>query len=404
MVALCFIAFALGAGLALINRDAVADTIAEVIGPDLPQWTRSEPVTVLILGTDKREDEAGPSRSDTLMLAMFDPANKHVALLSIPRDLWVTIPGHGESRINTAYFRGQAQNPDNGGPGLAMLTVQYNFGVPVDYWVSLDFRGFERIIDALGGITVDVPYEIIDTAYPDGSYGTYTLHIPAGEQQMDGARALEYARTRHGSSDFDRARRQQQIVAAVKERALSAQMLPRLPRIAQTLADAVQTNAEPTTALALAGLARQMQDVTLEAQVIDEKLAANYITASGAYVLLPDWDGIHALVGQLFAARLGEGQPLAGAAIRVENATDLPGLASQTAAYLETQGAAITAVTDRGSTSEATLLYVYAPAPEATRHLMSLLRLSDEQVIAAEGGPPGTQMTLVLGWDLIAGD
>jgi len=158
-------------------------------------------------------------------------------------------------------------------------------------------------------------------------------------------------------------------------------------------------------ALALAGLARDMQGISLDNRIVDEKLAANYVTDSGAYVLLPDWGGINALTEELFGPRLTDGQPLANVGIRVENATELWGLAEQTATFLQGEGATVTAYADRGEGAlERSHLYVYAAAPEVVRYLMDLYHLDEEQVTSAEGGPAQTQLTLVLGWDVIAGE
>lgn len=404
ILAVAALAFMFGVCLALFRQQALAGPLRSVLGPSLPEWTRSEPVTLLLLGTDRREDEPGPSRSDTIMLAMFNPETRHVSLLSIPRDLWVTIPGHGEGRINTAFFRGQAYDVPAGGPGLAALTVEYNFGVPVDYWATVDFAGFRRIVDAIGGVTVEVPYDITDTDYPDDRNGTMTVHFPAGTQHMDGEKALQYARTRHSDSDFDRARRQQQLVKVALDKALSPQVLPKLPRLAEALASAIGTNADPQLVLALAGFVSQVEELTLDARVVDWGLAQDYVTASGAYVLLPDWPGIHALVGEMFGDRLPTAPPLANTGVRVENATSLPGLAAHTAAFLQSQGATITAAVDRqGSNLSKSQLYIYAPAPVAELYLRSIYRLGQDQLHPAEGGPPQTHMTLVLGWDVLSG-
>ena len=404
VIALCLLAFAVGAGCAIVRRDVLADPLTSIFALALPKWTRTEAVTLLLLGTDKRDGEEGPSRSDTMMLAMLDPASKHISLLSIPRDLWVNIPGHGENRINTAFFQGQSYDIPAGGPGLAALAVTYNFGVPIDYWATVDFRGFERVIDALGGINVDVPYEIVDPEYPDDNYGVMTVRFPAGEQHLDGVRALQYARTRHGSSDFERARRQQQVVRAALDKVLSAEVLPKLPRLARALSDSVQTNAEPDLILALAGFVRQSQAFTLDNRVIDESLASNYVTNSGAWVLLPDWPGIQALIQEMFAPRLAQGQPLANVGVRIENGTSLPGLAAQMGAFLQNQGAVITATIDRGDNVDRTMLFVYAPAAEAVQYLISIYHLEQDQVATAEGGPAQTHLTLILGWDVIEGE
>ncbi len=405
LVVAALFAFLLGAGLAALRQSAWASSLAGILSPSSPVWSGTEPVTLLLLGTDKRQDEIGPSRSDTIMLAMFEPEQQRVALLSIPRDLWVTIPGHGEGRINTAFFLGQAYDVPKGGPGLAVLTVEHNFGVPIDHWATLDFAGFARIIDALGGVTVEVPYDIYDPAYPDDANGTIELRIPAGVQHLNGDLALKYARTRHGDSDFDRAARQQQIVRAALDQALAPSVLPRLPRIAGAVEDALETDAGPRALASLAGWAVKAKSVTLDARVIDRSLAGDYITGSGAQVLLPDWGGIEALIGEMFAARLPQGQPLAGITLRLENATDLPGLASLTAQRLSSLGAYVSGVADReGGPMDRSVLYVYSPSPAAEDYLRAQFDLSDDQVVPAQGGPPDTQMTLVLGWDVIAGE
>jgi len=405
LVAAVLCALLLGAGLANFRHSAWASSLSSILSPAAPVWSGTEPVTFLLLGTDQRQDESGPSRSDTIMLALFDPQAKAATLLSIPRDLWVTIPGHGEGRINTAFFLGQAYDVAHGGPGLAALTVEQNFGVPVDYWATLDFAGFARIIDALGGVTVEVPYDIYDPTYPDDANGTIELFIPAGTQNLNGDLALKYARTRHGDSDFDRARRQQQIVYAARDRVLTPGVLPRLPSLARALEDTVETNAGAGALVSLAGWATKAKILALDARVLDRTLASDYITGSGAQVLLPNWDGIHALVSEMFAARLPQGQPLAGVSLRVENATNLPGLASLTAERLTAVGAAVNAVADRDSGPlDRTMLIVYSPSPAAEAYLMDRFHLDGDRVVRADGAPPETNMTLVLGWDVIAGE
>ncbi|MGH2544248.1 MAG: LCP family protein, partial [Ardenticatenaceae bacterium] len=167
-------------------------------------------VNVLILGIDERPNEGINFRSDTMILSGFDPRERQVALLSIPRDLWVTIPGYGENRINTAHFFG--------GAPLAAETVRNEFGIPLHYYVRLNFDGFVALIDAMGGITLDVPEPLHDENYPTSDYGVMTIDIPAGVQQMDGETALIYARSRYSTSDFDRSRRQQEIIRAVRDK------------------------------------------------------------------------------------------------------------------------------------------------------------------------------------------
>ena len=170
-------------------------------------------INILLLGLDQRPVESGePSRSDTIMIASLEPRTQSAALLSIPRDLWVAIPQNdGEimyHKITTAHFFGQYWNQleginADGGPDLAKRTVEYNFGIPIHYYARIDFKGFEKAVDLIGGLDIDVPYEIVDTAYPlENDTGVTTIRFEPGIQHMDGMTALRYARTRHADSDF----------------------------------------------------------------------------------------------------------------------------------------------------------------------------------------------------------
>ncbi len=164
--------------------------------------------TVLVLGTDQRPDERGrdPGRTDSIMLVSTGPSGG-VAMVSIPRDLWVPIPGAGEGRINTAYRIGELNRP-GGGAALAQRAVGDALGVHVDRVVLVDMAAVRGIVDQLGGIDVDNPALLVDDAYPTDDYGTKRIEIPAGRQHLDGEMALAYARTRHQDSDFGRMARQ----------------------------------------------------------------------------------------------------------------------------------------------------------------------------------------------------
>src|SRR5206468_1389531 len=196
----------------------------------VPDWTGTDRINILLLGIDKRDDEpiAG-TRSDTIMLASIDPLTKSAALVSFPRDLWVTIPGctssagceGGRQRINVAHAVG--------GPDLTRQTITSDFGVPIDFYARVDFRGFEQLIDAVGGVVVDVDWPVKDDEYPTADYGYQRIYFGPGPQLMDGTTALEYARSRHGMSDFARAARQQKVIVSLRNRALQLNMLARAP-------------------------------------------------------------------------------------------------------------------------------------------------------------------------------
>jgi LCP family protein required for cell wall assembly len=246
-------------------------------------------VNVLFMGIDARPTEAPPFRSDSMIMVGFRPRQREVALLTIPRDLWLAIPGFGDNRINTAHFFG--------GPPLAMQAVRENFGVPVHYYMRLDFEGFVSIVDALGGITVDVPETLIDDEYPTPDYGVTTIQIPAGVQQMDGETALIYARTRHGTSDLDRSLRQQQLIAAIRDELAHPRAWLRAPRIFSAASGSISTNIPRNEWPALALI---LVRSNIERAPIGPEAVQPHVTAEGAWVLLPVWEQINPALARYF--------------------------------------------------------------------------------------------------------
>jgi LCP family protein required for cell wall assembly len=253
------------------------------------------PVNLLILGIDRRPDQGDVSHTDTMLLVRVDSRRPSIKLLSIPRDLWVTIPGQGEGRINTAHFIGEVIKAGTG-PKLAAETVNLNFDLKVHRTLRLDFDDFRTVIDAAGGIDVDVPYTIVDTAYPTEDYGTTTIRIPAGRQHMDGETALRYARTRHGSSDFERAARQQQILVALGKKLSSPLNWWRLPGVYGALRRAVDTDLSFVDLVQLSLTLARVGAGGIEHTVIDQNMTTPFVTAQGSAVLLPRWDLINPVV------------------------------------------------------------------------------------------------------------
>ena len=263
-----------------------------------------ERINILLLGIDQRQGEQGPFRTDTMIVLTIDPESGTAGMLSMPRDLWVPIPGYEENRINVAHFLGDLKNYPGGGPALAKKTVSYNFGFPVHYYVRLNFEGFRQIVDTIGGIDVEVPREINDDLYPDENYGYEPIHIPAGLIHMDGDLALKYARTRKTDSDFHRARRQQQVIIAVKDKILDfnllPSLLPKLPELTRTLSDAVETDIPMDEMFQLAKLASSMDMSNVKTVVVDENMTVPQRAPNGAAILLPVRDQIRPAVDDLF--------------------------------------------------------------------------------------------------------
>ncbi|HEY4721411.1 MAG TPA: LCP family protein, partial [Anaerolineae bacterium] len=316
---------------------------------EVPEWQGIERVNVLLLGIDEREVEQGPWRTDTLIVLTIDPASRTAGMLSIPRDLWVPIPGFDESKINTAHFLGDATKYPGGGPALAMETVRYNLGIPVQYYLRLNFGGFEQLIDQIDGIDIYVEDTIDDPKYPDCCNGYDPLHIDQGWQHMDGALALKYARTRHNDmGDFGRAHHQQQVILAVRDKVLKSDMLPTLAAKAGSIADilghSVQTNLSIDQLIRLAKLATQIDAKNIKQATIDENmvLAYNAPTDPPQDVLIPLRDKIRVVRDQIFGAApmttsISSGTP-GGVRIVVENGTYVEGLAAKTADHLKSLG------------------------------------------------------------------
>jgi LCP family protein required for cell wall assembly len=169
---------------------------------------------ILVMGLDSREGEGWLARADSIMLVGINPSQLRVSLLSIPRDLSVDTPGYGMQRINTVNMLGEMEETGRGTTLLADA-IEQNMGVSIERTVRLNFNGFIELIDAVGGITIDVERAIADDLYPTADGGVMSVRFESGVQHMDGERALIYARTRHADDDYRRAERQQQVVSAL---------------------------------------------------------------------------------------------------------------------------------------------------------------------------------------------
>jgi len=207
----------------------------------------------------------------------------------VPRDLYVQIPGFGEDRINTALVLGARNGDYLDGAALAMQTVSYNLNIPIHHFVLVDFNAFVRSIDLLGGVDVDVPYEINDPEYPDMDYGYDPLYIPAGLQHFDGAMALKYARTRHGDTDFNRAFRQQQVLFAARQQVVKlgiGEMLLRAPSLYREVEEGIRTDLSLEQMLRLAKTISDIPSGNIRNDVLDYDYVSSYRTPGGASVLL----------------------------------------------------------------------------------------------------------------------
>src|SRR5579859_1901462 len=315
-------------------------------------WTGTDRVTILVMGIDRRvgENEKG-YLTDSIMVITLDPQTRTAALLSIPRDLWVEIPGYGLDSINTANRTGDYYDYPGGGPALATKTVEHNLGINIDYYVRLDFTAFETFIDAIGGIDIVNKTDINDPQYPNGSYGFEPFTLSAGPHHLNGHDALRYARTRHGSTDIDRAERQQEVVLAVRDRVLNLNLLPQLiakaPSLLQTLNNSIWTNLTLNQMVSLALLGQSIPRANIQNYVIDYHYVLEYVTPDGRDVLVPLRDKIRELRDQIFSGNVAA-QPVAAddislvkdeaAKVLVLNGAGKDNLACDTKTWLQQQG------------------------------------------------------------------
>ncbi len=384
-------------------------------GEPLPDWQKKERVNILLLGIDEREGQYGPWRTDTMIVLTLDPEGKTAGMLSIPRDLWVPIPGYGENRINTAHYTGDLKKHPGGGPALAIKTVQYNFGIPIHYYIRVNFSGFIKAIDTIGGIDIYVEKEIYDPQYPDNAYGYDPLYIPAGSHHMDGELALKYARTRHTGSDFDRLRRQQQVILAVRDKVLRLgmlpQLLPKLPELLKTVGDAVQTDLQLDEMVNLAQLASQIDNEHIKTAVIDSSMTVDTTTPNGAQVLIPLREEIRAVVDEIFTTpteavaaeeEAGEREKLAaeGAKIIVHNGSTIGNLAIQTGAFLKEKGFQVVEFGNAERFDYPTTMIVDFTGKEYTiQCLARLLNVSENNIQKYTGSYSEVDIRLIIGAD-----
>jgi LCP family protein required for cell wall assembly len=346
--------------------------------------------SILIMGSDARPDELARGvvgRTDTLLLFVGDRALPRVAMLSVPRDLWVQIPGYGEERINAAY--------EMGGGQTAKQAVSNVLGQPVERYVVIGLQGVRDVVDAVGGVDITVPQAIHDDAYPTDDYGYQTVDIPAGRQHMDGDTALKYARTRHQDSDFARTARQQQVVGAVRNAMLNPLNWPRIPAVLSAVSGSVKTDASPLDLIAV-GAAMLRAPGDPDHMVIDTTLATEVTGADGAY-LLQAKPSLKPTVAQFLAAP-SSAVALASISVEVLNGAGVTGLAARTADRLKQAGFTVANVADAPRAQAQTSIVAKASARSAADQVASAVGLPASRV--STGNPTNADVQIILGADL----
>jgi len=380
-------------------------------------WNGTDRVTVLVMGLDYRDWSTGVDvpRTDTMILLSIDPLNKTAGMLSIPRDMWVNIPGFGYHRINTAYPLGEGSKLPGGGAGLAMKTVEEFIGVPVDYAALVDFNSFVKFIDTLGGLDMHIREKI--TVDPVGQGNTKTLKV--GVQALDGATVLAYARMRYTKDgDFDRSKRQQEVIMALRDQIVTFNQLPMLvskaPQLYKDLSSGIRTNLTLDQAIQLAWLATQIDPGNIKKGVFDPHRDINYVTAQtqdGVQdVLVPVPDRIRMLRDQVFvnSSQYGPSTVTGGPAelmktenarIIIKNGTSEAGIAARASELLRALGMNIVSEANADRAYTNTTIVDYTGKPYTVKFLIETLKVPEARVVSQFNANSPVDVEINVGGD-----
>jgi LCP family protein required for cell wall assembly len=400
------------------------DSLQPSTGPTPQPWDGSSRVTVLLMGLDYDDTEARKlPRTDSMMLISMDPQTRTAGILSIPRDMWVNIPGFDYAKINTAYFLGESYQMPGGGAGLAVQAVQDFIGVPINYYAQIDFDAFVSFIDEIGGVDIQVPKKIkvslmggyTVTADNGKTFTREEKVLKPGYQTLDGATALAYARARHTKGgDYDRAGRQQQVVDAVRSRILAYNMLPTLitkaPKLYADLSKGVKTNLSLNEMIQLALYAAKIPEASIKHGLITEDSAFQGMSPDGQSILIPIMDKIRTVRDETFATGGPLGPSLVSsdptelmkaeaARVSVRNGSSVEGLAALSAQYFQQQGVN---VAEEGTGDPSSYSYVIdiTGKPYTLAYFTSVLGLSPAQIRNASYDPNSpVDVIVVLGQD-----
>jgi LCP family protein required for cell wall assembly len=388
-------------------------------------WDGASRVNILVMGLDARDWEAGQGapRTDTMMVLTFDPVTKTAGMLSIPRDLWVDIPGYSHARINTAYSLGERDRLPGGGAGLAVKTVEQLLGITINYYAQIDFNAFVRFIDIIGGVKIEVPSDIrVQVIGRDG-----TVLIPSGRQVLTGELALGYARYRHcpqgnnsssercagDEGDIDRGNRQQQVILAIRQQMarddVRALVLNNALQIYDALASGINTNMSLQDAFSLGWAVKDLKVEEIVRAVIGPPDYGTYDTTPDGTesVIKPFTENIRILRDQVFASG-NTRSPLAltsqdvdlmkmeAANVSINNGSGNAGIADSTRAYLEGQGMIIVS-TGNADVVNGTTIIDYTGNPYTVQYLANLMSVPSSHVFSRYDPNSSVDVEIVIG-------
>ncbi len=275
-------------------------------------------INILLLGSDTDQKFTNADGSHTYLaqtdiVVTIDPATKSVGMLSIPRDFYINVPNNGMHKLDEAYALGGPASGNGayspGGVALSRLTIEQDFGIPINYYAWIGLDGFVKVIDTVGGVDVDVTHPITDDNYPDDVgnntndiYAYERLYIPPGPQHLDGITALEYVRSRHADlvGDFGRSARQQQVLSALKTKLNNPDIVGKLPSIANDLNGYVKTDMGLTDVFKLMNFARSLDPNKINKVILDPPYSSSVNLPGGESVVNPNCAKIVPVIAKMF--------------------------------------------------------------------------------------------------------
>ena len=393
---------------------------------EYPAWDGGSRINILFVGLRGGEPTEAdcPFCTDTLILLTVDPVTKTAGMLSIPRDMWVNIPGFGYSRINTAWTLGRRSKLPGGGPNLTMKTVSHFIGVPVDYYVQVDFDTFVDIIDLMGGVDVYNDETVVLDPMAHGKDFPKVKMTCCGMRHLNGRIALAYARCRHveqGCKDGDvgRAKRQQKVIFGIRDKVLDGENFPNLlaqaPELYSTFSAGIRTNLSLDDAIKLAVMVRDIPKENIRNRVIDHSMMAfgnAILGGQNASVMKPIPDKIRILRDEIFTSGgpispLAQGHPISlmladGARVRILNGTSTPQLETRTRNYLSQKGVLVTELGDTKAQSR-TVIVLYSPKLYALKFLQGIFEIDRSSQILIRPDPSQTvDIEVQLGNDWVS--
>lgn len=370
---------------------------------------------ILLLGMGGANHPGG-TLSDTIMVVSIDWQTKKMAMISLPRDLWVKVPGLGYSKINGAYSYGEQNSKTTGGGGqVSSQVVSEVLGIPIHYFIRVDFDGFRKIVDTLGGVDINVDKAINDPFYPAANMIDYDpFSISAGEHHMDGATALKYARSRETTSDFDRSRRQQQVIKAIKDKATTLDVLAnpkKLTDLMGIIGDHIRTNLSAGEIKTLAGAQKDLDTQNTISQVFDTAASGplTSTTDSRGYIIIPkkgigNYTDLQEIAKNIFTKTptAVQGATISKTSYKIEilNASNKSGVANIISTNLKKQGYTVSKIGD--ATSKYSYSIVYSCGDFDTQTMAQTIAKNLNFRINSKTSCGGMDIQIVAGADYAA--